>query len=73
MFDNFLIEKRARTDCFGAYGPSSSASLRTAAAPCAPASNLAEDGQAVEPVLLSVGGSYCSIWVEKLGLPKYSL
>jgi hypothetical protein len=27
-----LIEKRARTDCFGACGPSSSASLRTAAA-----------------------------------------
>jgi hypothetical protein len=43
---------------------SSSASLRTAAAPCAAASNLAEDGQVVEPVLLSVGGSNFSFPVE---------
>jgi hypothetical protein len=29
------FEWRAQTDCFGAYGPSSSASLRTAAAEAA--------------------------------------
>ena len=33
---------RARRDCFGACGPSSSATLRTAAAPCAAASNPAQ-------------------------------
>ena len=38
----------ARTDCFGAYGPSSSASLRTAAAPSAAASNPARR-RVVEP------------------------
>ena len=32
----------ARRDCFGACGPSSSATLRTAAAPCAAASNPAQ-------------------------------
>src|SRR5579859_6368809 len=45
----FFDKKCARRDCFGACGPSSSASLRTAAAPCAAASNLAEDDQVVEP------------------------
>jgi hypothetical protein len=44
----FFVIECARTDCFGACGPSSSATLRTAAAEAA-TSNLAEDGKVVEP------------------------
>jgi hypothetical protein len=46
MLSNFLIEKRARTDYFGAFGPS--ASLRLGS-PCGRSTS--PDGEVVEPVL----------------------
>ena len=44
MFDNFLIEKRARTDYFGAFGPSASLTLGS---PCG--RSTWPHGQVVEP------------------------
>jgi len=64
-----LINWCARTDC-SRLRPSSSAALRTAAALRAAASNLAEDGQVVEPVLFYVGGSNCSVQPDGMSCQK---